>query len=108
MKKGDIVSLKHPGDNLLGLYFSSKSHSDDLQALRLKKEFPRELTVVGMGSISMCCTSIPVVYFEETGRVGFDASGFEVVLLAGEPDVNQIMEESARQAEIQRKWMMLS
>src|ERR1044072_4353553 len=94
MKKGDIVVLKSSERLLAHSAFNRGSDSRLIYQLSKRTDVPKELTVSGTGTLSACCVVFPTVSFDETGDLAFDPRNFDVVLVAGEPDVIKLMEEA--------------
>lgn len=89
MKKGDIVRIKSGVDlQEAELYFSPglKSKAQDFYTVAADATYER----VG------CADEVEmIVRFTELGnRYAFEAKHFEIVLHAGHPDINKLMEES--------------
>lgn len=85
MKKGDIVKVKPEDREWIEYQFQYKTGSKFMHDFLTLKSAPT--TIVGCGPDSL------FVQFEETGSYIAYEGYFEVVLKAGEPNVNKLMEE---------------
>lgn len=86
MKKGDIVKVKPEDREWIEYQFQYKTGLKLTQEFLTLKSDPT--TIVGCGPDSL------FIQFEETGSFIAYEGYFEVVLKAGEPNVNKLMEES--------------
>ena len=95
MNKGDIVTLKEDA-TLYDALFSLGTEMATLDEIRRGNIVtPTELTVESTDRIAGCgCAVYYSVRFTEIPKANFNQYYFEVVLQAGEPDVNQLIQES--------------
>lgn len=93
MKKGDIVQLRQG-------WTLERAALRERDAINLRaidqNTIPATLTVSYRGTESVCCNVYNIVKFDELPGITFTIEQFEVALLAGEPDVNELLKESKK------------